>query len=82
MTNQIRKFPKNHRRIYRILDDEAYKRFWWGKKPSTKPIFEEWLVTPDETMHSVAMRHGKSPILLQVLSRALRREGIMDIMKH
>ncbi len=78
----IREFPKNHRRTYRILDDEAYERFWWGRKPSTRRIFEEWLFEPKATMNAVSLKHGKTPPLLERLSGELRRQGIMDVVRQ
>jgi len=63
---------------YIILDLNKYERFWWGRKPSTRDLFEEWLKVSDVTMRTVSMRHGKrSSSLLDRISQDLKRQGIM-----
>ena len=64
---------------YIILDLNKYERFWWGRKPSTRDIFEEWLKDLEVTMREVClMRHGKrSSSLLERINRELKRQGIM-----
>lgn len=63
---------------YRILNLNRYERFWWGRKPSNRDIFEEWLKDPDVTMRTVSVRHGKrSSSLLERINRELKRQGIM-----
>jgi len=44
---------------YEILDEEAYKRYWWGRKPSTKMALEEWLGDSDKTQRQVEEEYGK-----------------------
>ena len=63
---------------YVILNLNKYERFWSGRKPSTRDIFEEWLKVPDVTMRSVSLMHGKrSSSLLERISQDLKRQGIM-----
>jgi len=63
---------------YFLLDPNKYERFWSGRKPSTRDIFEEWLKDPDVTMRDVSMRHGKnSSSLLERINRELKGQGIM-----
>ena len=74
----VKFFKKSCYRTYIILDLNKYERFWWGRNPSTRNIFEEWLKDPDVTMRTVSLRHGKrSCALLERISRDLRRQGIM-----
>lgn len=69
---------KSNGYIYIILDLNKYERFWWGRKPSTRDIFEEWLKDPDVTMRDVSMRHGKrSSSLLERVNQKLKKQGIM-----
>ncbi len=63
---------------YVILNMHSYERFFVGKKPSTRDIFEEWLKDPDVSMRSVSFRNGKkSSSLLERISRELKRQGVM-----
>lgn len=78
----LREFPKNNNRTYRILDEEAYERFWVGRKPSSKQLFEEWLFNPKATMNIVSRVHDKEDAsLLQRLNRGLARQGIIERVK-
>lgn len=73
-----RVYQKNLRSSYQILDEERYERYWWGRKPSTKKLFEEWLKEPKLTMRAVSMRHGlNSCATLSRVSQDLQRKGIM-----
>ena len=77
-----REFPKNNNRTYRILDEGAYERFWVGRKPSSKLLFEEWLFNPKATMNAVSQDHGKvDSTLLQRLNRELVNQGVMERVK-
>ncbi len=77
-----RKFPKNNNRTYRILDEEAYKRFWVGRKPSSKKLFEEWLFDPKATINAISQSHGKeNASLISRLNRELVDHGVMDKVK-
>ena len=63
---------------YIILNLNNYERFWKGRKPSTRDIFEEWLHDPYFTMRTVSLRHGKRSIsLLLRLNRELKKQEIM-----
>ena len=79
---KIREFPKNLRRTYRILDEEAYERFWWGRKPSTRAMYEKWLFVPKATMNAVSLRHGSTPPILERLNQELHKRGIIDTVKR
>lgn len=78
----LREFPKNNNRTYRILDEGAYERFWVGRKPSSKLLFEEWLFNPKASMNAVSQSHGKEDSsLLQRLNRKLAHQGIIERVK-
>lgn len=63
---------------YIILNLNRYERFWVGKRPSTRDLFEEWLHDPDLTMRTISMEHGKrSSSLLERLNQELKKQGIM-----
>ena len=47
---------------YEILDEKAYERYWWGRRPSTKKAFEEWLEDPDMSQRSIGIEYGKDMI--------------------
>ena len=54
-------FEKSFRNIsYEILDEEAYERYWSGRKPSTRRAVESWLGDPDSTQRSIEKEHGKN----------------------
>lgn len=73
-----RVYQKNLRSSYQILDTKRYERYWWGKVPSTRIIFEEWLKEPNSTMRGVSMKHGlNSSATLSRISHDLQRQGIM-----
>ncbi len=44
---------------YEIIDEVAYDRYWWGRRPSTKRAFEEWLGDPARSQRSVEIELGK-----------------------
>jgi len=67
---------------YEILDEERYKRYWWGRKPSTRAAFEAWIMNPEKTQNSVACEHGKWPSIIQLQSRMLLRQGIIRRFKR
>ena len=65
---------------YEIVDEEAYERYWWGRKPSTREAFEAWLMDPEKTQDSVGREYGKWPSMIRLqLRRLLRREIIRRI---
>ena len=73
-----RVYQKNLRSSYQILDKKRYERYWWGKVPATRNIFEEWLKEPNSTMRGVSMRHGlTSCARVSRVSSDLQRQGIM-----
>lgn len=44
---------------YEIMDEKAYERFWWGRKPSSKKAFEAWLFDPHKTQHQIMKERGR-----------------------
>ena len=78
LTETFQFVKKSCGHIYIILDLNKYERFWSGRKPSTRDLFEEWLKVPDVTMRSVSLMNGKrSSSLLERINRELKRQGIM-----
>jgi len=67
---------------YEILDEEKYKRYWWGRKPSTRAAFEAWLMNPENTQNSVAREHCKWPSIIQLQLKRLVKRGIIRRFKH
>lgn len=71
-------FPKRFGRcLYEIPDPEAYRRYWIGKRPSTRKVYEEWLNDPDASMYEVSKRHGKQSWAIQVHTTAMGKLGIL-----
>ncbi len=71
-------YPKTYgNRIYIILDETKYRRYWWGRRPSSRRIFEEWLNDPDTTMHETSKAHGKYSHTIQSHTTNLVKLGIM-----
>ena len=60
---------------YEIMDETAYERFWWGKRPSSKEIFEVWLTDPHKTQHQILIEYGKQNVGYNV--REMMKEGII-----
>jgi hypothetical protein len=67
---------------YEIVDEEAYERYWWGKRPSTRELFEAWLKDPEKTQNSVALEHGKWPTTMRRHIWSLGRQGIIRRFKR
>lgn len=63
---------------YEILDEEAYERYWWGKRPSTREYFEAWLKDPDITQYSVSLEHGKSTSSISGHITEMVKQGIIQ----
>ncbi|GAG81277.1 unnamed protein product [marine sediment metagenome] len=56
-------YPKSYGGYsYEIMDEKAYERFWWGKRPSSKEAFEAWLFDPHKTQHQIMKMYGKKNI--------------------
>ena len=66
---------------YEVLDETEYDRYWWGKRPSSRMIFEEYLTDPEATQNMVALRHGKWPTFFSVHMRGLVNQGILRRLK-
>ena len=60
---------------YEIIDEDDYERYWWGKRPSSKEAFEEWLFDPHKTQHQMMKDHGKKNIGWNM--RELIKQGII-----
>lgn len=67
---------------YEILDEEAYERFWYGKKPSTKALFEIWLNDPDKTQHELASETDRSIYVVWLNLTEMKKQGIIRRFKR
>ena len=67
---------------YEILDEVAYERYWWGRRPSTKKAVEDWLGDPDRTQRSVEIEYGKSPRLIYLNMSELVKQEIIRRFKR
>jgi len=65
---------------YEIMDETAYERYWWGRKPSSREAFEAWIGDPNKTQHQAMIEYGKQNIGLNV--RELVKEGIIRRFKR
>ena len=71
-------YEKLNGATYRILDLEEYDRFWWGRAPSSRELFEAWLKVPTASMRAVSMRQGKrSTAAILRLVKMLKVRGIL-----
>jgi len=76
-------YPKSYGGYsYEIMDEEAYERFWWGRKPSSREAFEAWLMDPNKTQHQLMIESGKRyplrtmrELLKTGIIRRFKREG-------
>ena len=60
---------------YEIIDEEAFEKYWWGRRPSSKEALEEWLFDPHKTQHQMMKEHGKKNIGWNI--RELMKQGII-----
>ncbi|MCW4049300.1 MAG: hypothetical protein NWE89_06130 [Candidatus Bathyarchaeota archaeon] len=60
---------------YEIMNQVAYERFWWGKRPSSKKAFEAWLSDPDKTQYQIIKEHGRRNLRTNMFS--LVKDGII-----
>ncbi len=67
---------------YEIIDEKAYERYWWGRRPATKKMLEEWLEDPDATQRSVAIKYGKAYNMIYNIMRELVKQGIIRRFKR
>lgn len=82
-SKKIRAYPRTIGNwVYEITDLEAYERYWWGKRSSTRVCFEEWLRDPDASMFEVSRRHGKLAWAIQVHVTALKKLGLLTRRKN
>ncbi len=74
-------YPKSYGGFsYEIMDEVAYERFWWGRKPSSKEAFEAWLKDPNKTQHQLMIESGKHYPLRTI--RELMKTGIIRRFKR
>jgi len=74
-------YPKSYGGFsYEIMDEEAYERYWWGRKPSSREAFEAWLGDPNKTQHQAMIEYGKQNV--GWTSRELAKEGILRRFKR
>lgn len=74
-------YPKSYGGFsYEIMDEVAYERFWWGRRPSSREIFEAWLGDPDKTQHQLMIESGKQYPLRTI--RELMKAGIIRRFKR
>jgi len=65
---------------YEIMDKEAYKRFWLGKRPSSRKALEAWLSDPDKTQHQIMKEQARKNITFSNVGynmRELMKAGII-----
>ena len=62
---------------YEIVDEEAYERYWWGRRPSTRKAFEEWLEDPDKSQRSIGIEYGKRYDFIHLKMVDLMKRGII-----
>lgn len=67
---------------YEIVDEAAYERYWWGRRPSTREAFEAWLKDPNKTQISAALEHRKWPRAIFIKVTELTRLGILRRFKR
>jgi len=71
-------FNKTRGKIsYEILDEKAYERYWWGRRPSTKKALEAWLGDPDRTQRSIEREYGKKYYFIHLRISDLVKLGII-----
>ena len=67
---------------YEIVDEEAYGRYWWGRKPSTRKAFEEWLGDPDRSQRSIEKEYGRRYNFIRLKMADLVELGIIRRFKR
>lgn len=77
------KYPRTRgRQVYEIPDGLAYERYWIGRRPSSRALFEEWLRDPDASMFEVTRRHGKLSFSISTHTTAMNKLGILTRRKQ
>ena len=56
---------------YEIMDEVAYERFWWGRRPSSRVTFEAWLGDPNKTQNQFMIESGKT-YPLRIIGKLLK----------
>jgi len=76
-------FHKTRGKIsYEILDETAYERYWWGRRPSTKKALEDWLRNPDRTQRSIEIKYDKKYNFIHLKMTDLKTQGIIRRFKR
>ena len=65
---------------YEIMDQKAYERFWWGKRPSSKKALEAWISDPDKTQFQIWKEYGRRNLRTNMIN--LVKEGIIRRFKR
>jgi len=74
-------YPKSYGGFsYEIMEEVAYERFWWGRRPSSREAFEVWLGDPDKTQHQLMIGSGRHYPLRTI--RELMKAGIIRRFKR
>ena len=67
---------------YEILDEERYKRYWVGRRPSTKKAVEAWLKDPDRSQRSIEIEYDKRYNFIHLKMTDLVKRGIIRRFKR
>ena len=65
---------------YEIMDEKAYERYWWGRRPSSREAFETWFNDPNKTQHQALIEYGKQ--FVGRIFRELTKAGIIRRFKR
>jgi len=66
---------------YEIMDEVAYERFWWGRRPSSRVTFEAWLGDPNKTQNQFMIESGKT-YPLRIIGKLLKAGIIRRFMQE
>lgn len=67
--------------VYRIIDEEKYKRYWWGRRPRSREMVEDYLFDSGATQRKVSMEWGGSDSSITKHLRGLIEVGAMEKVK-
>ncbi len=67
---------------YEILDEEAYERYWSGRKSSARRAVEAWLGDPDSTQRYIEKEQGKNYNFIHLKMNNLLKMGIVRRFKR
>ena len=78
----MRAFRKPHGNVvYRIVDEEKYKRYWCGRRPSSRSMVEEYLIDPGATQRRVSMDWSGTDGSISAHLKRLIEDGAMEKIK-